>query len=374
MTFCVRHHYDSTFFCLLRTVNGHHKSAYGDHCTLNLPACCFSPGTPTQDEPWQGDHVMEKCNLHDLLPSLGMELDLAPLTQCLQSMNLTGSHSKQTTPCVNNSPLSSTCASNMKKSQPPPMDNTPPVTVQVAPLPVSPAFPTLSKCSDPSVHADTYKDSTSNTPSCNCTSTEQCASCLNRSLVISSPSPLCHSSPVIGKSQPFSQINSSQETKSPAHNSSPLASVLYPEHDAGNDVPSTTVGHQSANRSLLREHPSRNSYAEQDSYDLPNISGQASGQDEDVQLPGKEFSLATSTPVKGGSTRSLMVTSYTSKTDALDLPSQHLSFEIREGIFTGSCYHRDGSRLCKKVLLFIWLHLVKLIPSTKHFFSFYAVS
>ncbi|XP_044146274.1 PAS domain-containing serine/threonine-protein kinase isoform X2 [Bufo gargarizans] len=325
-----------------RTVNGYHKSSYGEHCTPNLPACCFSPGTPTQDEPWQGGQVLDKCNLHDLLPSLGMELDLAPLTHCLQSMTLTGSHSQQETPCVNDSPSSSTCASDVKKTQPPPMDDTSPVTVQVAP--VRPLV-TLSKCSDLAGNAHAHQDSTGISPSCNCTSTEPCASCLDRSLVISSPPPLCHSSPVNGNSQPNSPKNSSLNTKSPTHNSSLLANVLYPEHNevsAGNDVPSTTE-HVPANHSLLRARPSRNSSPEQVSHDSSSISpGQASGQDEDVQLSRKEFSHATSTPVRNGSVRSSMVIPY-AKT--LDLPSQYVSSEIKEGSFTGSCYHRDGSRL-----------------------------
>ncbi|XP_056420717.1 PAS domain-containing serine/threonine-protein kinase isoform X2 [Hyla sarda] len=331
-----------------RTLNGHHKSVHGDHCTLNLPACCFSPGTPTQDEPQQGGLVKEKCNLPDLLPSLGMELDLAPLTHCLQSMNLTGNR-KQNPPCVNNSPLSSPCASNVKKTQPLPMDNTTPVTVQVAPLPASPVFPAVSpsKCSDPTVSAHTDKDSNSNTPSCSCNSTEQCATCLDRSLVISSPPPLCHSSPITGKSQPLPLPN----TNSPTHNSSPLARELYPERNeacAGDEVPSTMVepDHQPANHPVFRAHPSRNSYTEQDLYGLPNMSPeQASGQVEDVQISRKEISHATSTPVKDGFTQSLMVPPYTNKSHALYLPTQYISSEIREGIFTGSCYHRDGSRL-----------------------------
>ncbi|CAJ0946238.1 unnamed protein product, partial [Ranitomeya imitator] len=127
-----------------RTTTGHHKSAYGDPCTMNLPTCCFSPGTPTQDELWEQDQETEKCNLHDLLPNLGMELDLAPLTHCLQSMNLTGSRSEQATPCANNSILSSTCASTMKKTQSPPMGNASPVTVQVAPSPASPVLPAVA--------------------------------------------------------------------------------------------------------------------------------------------------------------------------------------------------------------------------------------
>ncbi|XP_069831419.1 PAS domain-containing serine/threonine-protein kinase [Dendropsophus ebraccatus] len=322
-----------------RTLNGHHRSAYGNHCTLNLPACCFSPGTPTQDEPQQGGQ--EKCNLHDLLPSLGMELDLAPLTHCLQSMNLTGSHSKQNPPCVNNSP----CASKVEKTQPPPMDSTSPVTVQVAPLPVSPGFPAVipSQSSDPAISGQT-QNSTSNTPSCNCTSTEQCAQCLDRSLVITSPPPLCHSSPVNDKSHPLP----SQNTNSPTHDSS-LARVLYPEHDeacAGDEVPSTTVESDHPHANHFREHPSKNSYSDQDSYDLPNISpGEATGQDEDVRLPGKEFTNEKSTPVKDVITQSLMVPQCANKPHALYLPTQYISSEIREGIFTGSCYHRDGSRL-----------------------------
>ncbi|XP_075717483.1 PAS domain-containing serine/threonine-protein kinase [Rhinoderma darwinii] len=336
-----------------RTINGQHKAAYGDHCTL--PACCFSPGTPTQDEPGQGRQGREKCNLRDLLPSLGMELDLAPLTHCLQSMNLTGSHSKQTASCVNNSSLSSNGSSKVTKTQPPSVDNTSPVSVQVAPLPVFPVFPavTLSKCSDTAVNATPHKDRTSDTIFCHCTSTEQCATCLDKSLVVSSPSPLCHSSPVIGKSQAFSQNNSSLDTKSPLQDSSSLSSVLYPEHDevcAINEVPFTIVEpeHQSTSHSPRRLRPSRDTYPEQDIPGLLNDSSNispdvASEQDEDVQLPRKEYSHATSTPATDGSTQSLMVPRYAMT--PLDLPTQYISSEIREGVFTGSCYHRDGSRL-----------------------------
>ncbi|KAM3931684.1 PAS domain-containing serine/threonine-protein kinase [Leptodactylus fuscus] len=316
-----------------RTVNGLHKSAYGDHCTLNLPACCFSPGTPIQDEPWQGGQVTEKCNLRDLLPNMDMELDLAPLTHCLQSMNLTGSHNKETTPCINNS-LSSTCGSKVKETQPSPMDNASPVTVQVSPI-----FPAVTppKCPEPAVNA--HIDRTSHTPSCNCTGAEQCAACLDRSLVISSPPPLCHSSPVTGKSQPFLQRDPSQNTKC-----SPLASELYSEpHEvsAHNDVPSITVEpeHQTADHS----HPCRNSYPDQECCGSPNISP-APVQDEDEQLSKEEFPHATSTPVKDGSIQPSVVPLCANKTHTLDLPSQYIS-EIREGSFTGSCYHRDGSRL-----------------------------
>ncbi|XP_066454603.1 PAS domain-containing serine/threonine-protein kinase [Eleutherodactylus coqui] len=334
-----------------RTVNGHRKSAYGDPCTLKLPACCFSPGTPVQDEPWQGSHAIEKCNLNNLLPNLGMELDLAPLTHCLQSMNLTGSHSEQATPCVNHSSLSSTCASKVKKTPSPPKDSTSPVTVQVSPSLVSPVLPavTLSKCSDSTSDAPTHKDGTTDSPSCHCTNTEQCAPCLDKSLVISSPTPLCHSSPVTGKSHPFSQKDSPQNIKSPTQNPSPLAGGLYSEYNevrSGNEVSSTTAEpeHQPAKCSVLKT--SKNSYPDQDSYDSPNISpGQASGQEEEVRLPGKEVSHATSTPLRDGSTQSKTVTPYANKTHALELPSEYFSSEIREGIFTGSCYHRDGSRL-----------------------------
>ncbi|KAG8580673.1 hypothetical protein GDO81_007384 [Engystomops pustulosus] len=318
-----------------RTVNGYQKS-YGDYCTVNLPACCFSPGTPTQDEPWQTGQSMETCNIHDLLPSLGMELDLAPLTHCLQSMNLTGRHSKETTPYVNNSMSSCTSASNVNKAQSPPMENTSPVTVQVAPLPVSPVFPvvTLSKCSDPSTIVLTHKDSTSIAPSCNCTGMEQCASCLDRSLVISSPPPLCHSSPVVGKTQPFTQKDSN--TKCPTHNSSPLAIALNPDplgECADDDVPSAE--HPPATQS----HPNIDSDPQAIHNESP---GEISGQEEDALLSRKEISHVTSTPVKDGSSQSVP-TSYTSNT--LDLPAQYICSEIREGAFNGSCYHRDGSRL-----------------------------
>ncbi|XP_077147129.1 PAS domain-containing serine/threonine-protein kinase isoform X1 [Ranitomeya variabilis] len=327
-----------------RTIGGHHKSAYGDPCTMNLPTCCFSPGTPTQDELWERGQETEKCNLHDLLPSLGMELDLAPLTHCLQSMNLTGSRSEQATPCANNSTLSSTCASTMKKTQSPPMGNASPVTVQVAPSPASPVFPAvaLPEGSDPTINAQNHEDGTSSTPPCNCTSTEPCAPCLDSSLVMSSPPPLYHSSPVTGKSQP------SQNT-SPRNNTSPLASVMYPDHSeecAGHEVPSNTIEPEPGNPSVLRPRISGNSYSDQESYDSSNISsGQASGHNEEVQAPRTEFFHATSTPVKDGSTQSLMVTPCANKTHARELSTPYINSEIREGIFTGSCYHRDGSRL-----------------------------
>ncbi|XP_063771825.1 PAS domain-containing serine/threonine-protein kinase isoform X2 [Pseudophryne corroboree] len=354
------------------------SSSLTDHCTLSMPTFCQSPGTPTQDEPWEGGKAAGRCALNDLLPGVGMELDLSPLTHCLKSMNLTGINGQQKTPYVKKSSHSSGacpgtghdeyslplhCTSERNTMQPPPfsIDRTSPVTVQVAPLPNSPVLTTvgLSKCTDPNAHTHQVAPllTAGGTQSNNCTNTEESSPCNDNSPLISGPPPLFHSSPVMCVPEFVSPENSPLNTTPPPHNLSHL--VLCPQESTRNsewntdEVPFINIEHMhpfpiTTSLSPLHAHCSSNAHPEQD-VDGPGCDSSSRyperqlSQDDGEQLLKEAFSQVTSTPVKDGCPLSLVLPE--NHGHAVDLAPPSVNCEIKEGIFTGSCYHQDGSRL-----------------------------
>ncbi|XP_018423400.1 PREDICTED: PAS domain-containing serine/threonine-protein kinase [Nanorana parkeri] len=348
-----------------RTAIGQHQFAstsLPDQCSLGMPACCLSPGTPTQDEQWDRGPVIRRCLLHDLLPGVDME----PLTHCLKGLSLTGNYNQEkvkdeTKPnhflhaCHglehDENSHCHQCTSTLNKINPPP--NPAPVTVQVAPLLSCSIVPsvTLSICTKraENLHYNTPLPSVdADAPNNTCTAEDM--SC--NSPLISNP-PLCHSSPVSSK-QSFLQGNSLKNTDPPPHNPSQLLSAHCSEHideDVyADNIPSTSIETvYSALQSPLRTHQSVDAQPEQDidglDYDLPNRSPESpSSHNERTEPPTEEYSQVTSTPVRNRSTHSLVLTSLNHSHDVV-LPTSSYNGDIKEGNFSGCCHHRDGSRL-----------------------------
>ncbi|PIO16344.1 hypothetical protein AB205_0115730 [Aquarana catesbeiana] len=355
------------------TAVGQHQFAstsLPDQCSLGMPACCLSPGTPTQDEQWDREPAVRKCMLHDLLPGVDME----PLTHCLKGLSLTGSYNQQKAIDVKmlnhspdacpglehdgNSPCQH-CTSTMKKINPPP--NPAPVTAQVAPLLSCSMFSSVtpSGCTKPSenLHHDTPLPSVDVPESNNFTCTAQDVIC--NSPLISNP-PLCHSSPVNSKQSSLKRNYFKNTDHLPQNSSLPL-STPCPEHSAEDVyeevIPSTNT---ETVQSPLCTHLSADSEPEQNidglDCDLPNRPPERPSSHNGIAKPHREeYSQVTSTPVRNGSTCSLVLKS-TNRSHDLFLTTSSNNGEIKEGIFSGCCHHQDGSRLCKNFFLNFMLH------------------
>ncbi|XP_040204834.1 PAS domain-containing serine/threonine-protein kinase isoform X2 [Rana temporaria] len=337
------------------------STSFPDQCSLGMPACCLSPGTPTQDEQWDREPAVRKCMLHDLLP----EVDMEPLTHCLKGLSLTGTYNQKkamNAKSLNHSPDAcpglehdgnSPCQHCTSKSiNPPP--NPAPVTAQVAPLLSCSRFPsvTLSRCTKPSenLQHDTPLPSIDVPASNNFTCTAQDVTC-NKPL-ISNP-PLCHSSPVTTKQSSLKR-NCFKNADHPPQNSSLPLSTPCPEHSAEDVydeiIPSTNTDTlYSALQSPLCTHLSADSQPEQNidglDFDLPNRSPERPSSHNGTAKPTREeYSQVTSTPVRNGSSCSLVLKSANHSHD-LFRTSSFNNGEIKDGNFSGCCHHQDGSRL-----------------------------
>ncbi|XP_075425661.1 PAS domain-containing serine/threonine-protein kinase isoform X2 [Ascaphus truei] len=384
-----------------RAVISHRRasSSTAEHFTSTVPACCLSPGTPTQDERWEGDPSLGKCARHDLHPGMDMELDIAPLTHCLRTLSLIGRQGGEKAPLVDK-PTSflpaSPCAAcpSVEQAQAsqdgspqstvppatrscnPPLcevqpalffDNSPPITVQVAPFPNSAAlmtsFPFPGSTPISTVPAipfpgDTPLITAPAIPSFNSTnlSTVQTAPSLDSSPPSSGPTPLCHSSPM---QSPFSHNGSPLNTMStsPHSNISLLRSVATP-FISDNITLITVPSPSTALNILLSPLPTPPSTVTQLASHLDGRSlfkgDCATPNRKSDRPPAKkvgegspgELSQVTSTLVRDVCVDSLELASPDlSLAHPLELHVPSLVDGIREGMYTGSCYHRDGSRL-----------------------------
>ncbi|XP_068136731.1 LOW QUALITY PROTEIN: PAS domain-containing serine/threonine-protein kinase [Hyperolius riggenbachi] len=311
--------------------------------------------TPTQDEQWDRGAPAVKCMLHDLLPQVDME----PLTHCLKGLSFSEGYNQQKymdEEKPDHSPEASICigTSALKSMTPPPEPA--PVTSQVTSLCNSPVRPSLilSKCTEPAGYshhgAPLFSEDTS--PSNHFTCTAQGAS--NSLPPISDPPPFCHSSPQTSKPQSFGDINNLLNTDIPPHNSSPPLSHPNPEHSIEeaydiNDMPSTQIiSAHFAQRSPEHSSSLTNGEPDIDSLDChsPNRSPDRSeGPFETKETFEEELPQVTSTPVRDESVHSLVLKRSSSHSHVLVPPPPFVNGEIKEGSFTGCCYHRDGSRI-----------------------------
>ncbi|KAM9316466.1 PAS domain-containing serine/threonine-protein kinase [Gastrophryne carolinensis] len=339
-----------------RTDTGQHKfssTSLPHHCSMGVTSCCLSPGTPTQDEPWDTRPTAGKCVLHDLLPGVGME----HLTHCLKGLTMTGGYDLQKLGDVSK-PIDSPdachglvhdadgCDSQFSPTTtnivPPP--DPAPVTSQVVPLPSCPLFPsdTLSNCTQPGDHFPSGNpfllvDAPSLFNHTSIVKTEPC-----KEQCISSDPPLCHSSPVKSK-LPLMQQNVSPTTDHAIHNSISL-SIPCPKHCTENKNATSVTPSIKIKTACFpaQTFPSTDVHSEisgleNDSTDsLPSHSG--------IAQPWTEYSQVCSTPVKDRSLHSLVSTPPGNSSHPLVfLPPNN--GDIREGNYAGCCYHRDGSRI-----------------------------
>ncbi|KAM5165651.1 PAS domain-containing serine/threonine-protein kinase [Mantella aurantiaca] len=344
-----------------RTAVGQHQfssTSFPDQCSMGMPTCCLSPGTPTQDEQWDRGQSVGKCMLHGLLPAVDME----PLTHCLKGLRLTGNYSQHKEMDVSKPNQSSDdcpglehdedsphqhCTSAIEKINSPP--NLAPVTAQVAPLLSCSMFPSLAVSRDTehaeNLHHDKSLPSVDVAASDNFTCTEQDLS--SNSPFISNP-PLCHSSPVTSQ-QSVLQGNFFKEPDPSPHNSSLPLSTPYSNNSAENvstdNIPSTKLETvYCALQSPLLEDTQPGQDISGLDCDLPNTSPERpSSHNGRAMSPTEEYSQITSTPVRNGSTRSLVLKSENHSHDLF--PPNSVNGEIKEGNFSGCCHHRDASRL-----------------------------
>ncbi|KAM4771152.1 PAS domain-containing serine/threonine-protein kinase [Rhinophrynus dorsalis] len=367
-------------------------SHQAEPCILTAPACCLTPGTPTQDEQGDGGPSLGNCTTNFLCSEMDMESNLSPLTHCLRSLNLSGSqrakmaldghkfinsHSASPTLRQNDSfpssasPTRPSCTSTMSKIQPKCLLNdSPPVTVQVVPLPNNPSLSVvtsspLSISLPEALHDDTPLMNTDATPVFISTNTVQTTSCDKFPEISSLPS-LCPSIQVTGIAQSVNSLSSthpntmltpssrnscstelalsqSTEYASSTSQSVPLTTEPAPLFDYGISL-CTLPSERSSDEQLESNldggvivHERHCGTLNRSSCSSPTLT---SGE----RLPGEELSQVTSTPVKDvNNLESESATISRSHTQELQVPS--VGAEIREGMYTGSCYHRDGSRL-----------------------------
>ncbi|XP_018119354.1 PAS domain-containing serine/threonine-protein kinase isoform X2 [Xenopus laevis] len=347
--------------------------APAEYCLQPVPTCCISPGTPTQDEPWEG----RKYAGHDH----DLESGITPLTHCLRTLSLSRSHTekKEVQKLTNSniptlekafrSVMSPFHSSVKDKHQPPNgLGVSPPITVQVTRLPDNPAFLTetisMSNGCHNAPHHETLFLHEDVTHTMNKTNVAQSRPSANNNSDISSPS-LCHHSPVLKSTLAVHANNAGANTipTSPLHidfSLSPVSAVSFSEYitqstsdaSCSPDKTQTKVAAASCpiNTVLSPLSTDKGSESPVNLYNrnspTPSLSPcRAEELDADNRLPREESSPSqvTSTPVKDDSAHS-------SQMESADLSHKELQVpfaggEIQEGIFNGSCYHRDGSRL-----------------------------
>ncbi|KAM8953174.1 PAS domain-containing serine/threonine-protein kinase [Pelodytes ibericus] len=369
-----------------RTAITQHETASStpaDQCIPTMPTCCLSPGTPTQDEPWVGGFTLGKSTTHDLIPGMDAESEMAPLSHCLKIMSLTGSQDEEKSPPVNEpvcspsrSPAEEHCdskSSTLSKTQLPiTLNSTFPVTTQIAPLICNPAHMSVtnpvSMCMDTVITLPDEPPFTNGgvLPLFNCTSTTN-----------SPPSPLTSSPPpIVGHSSPAPCTH--QYLHKPSSSPPNTESTLPSQHDSLQGTVSEIKVPENINPCLVCSSPTRenmpinteppHSFAKHiptNSLATHPLTGKgldiglvitdcecrrspdtSMGQDVEEGHP-EGFSHVTSTPVKDGCALSLELASPAqshARTMELRIPSM-ADDEIREGLYTGSCYHKDGSRL-----------------------------
>ncbi|KAE8604518.1 hypothetical protein XENTR_v10014730 [Xenopus tropicalis] len=389
---------------LTRAVNNQEmavSSAPENDYLQSVPTCCVSPGTPTQDEPWE----REKYTRHDL----DLESGITPLTHCLRTLSLSKSQSEkkeahqhinshQVFPTVEKafSPVLSPCPSAVGEIHQPPnaLGVSPPITVQVTRLPGSPSFlsettsiPLRNVCSNAHHHGTLLQAEI--THNMNETNAARSTPSANNIPVISSP-PLCHHNPVI-KTASVIHANNAGANNTPSstlHNNlslSPVSTVSFSEYImqstantscSPDKIPTIVDADSCPTSSVLSPLPTELSTENKDSESLvggvflynrnsptPNLSPCRSVEPDAVNRLSREesspippsqegesnryssetLSQVTSTPVKDDSPHSLQLESADLSHKELQVP--FAGGEIREGIFNGSCYHRDGSRL-----------------------------
>ncbi|KAM4693654.1 PAS domain-containing serine/threonine-protein kinase [Discoglossus pictus] len=346
-------------------------STPAEHCTPTVPACCLSPGTPTQDESWEGGRMLGKCTMHDLCSRMDTELDIAPLSHCLRTLSLVGNNGEGKTPSVDK-PIHnsvSSCPTNLDKVQPPlTLNVASPITVQVAPLPHSPANMTINSSSistsnDPDVSSENPLITADNavlntvqaTPSCKCSP-------------LGSNPPLRQSIPVNDIMQPhYSPSNqplkiihtlpsssdmllSTEDTQWISENTSwstmcASSSSKDAHINTGTASPTdkTTLSplptRHSTDTPLETDFESENVYEEQHgtAYPSPTKTGES---------PARQPSQVTSTPKQDDLVHSPELRAAAlNHVHSLELQLPFVGDKIQEGSFTGSCYHRDSSRL-----------------------------
>ncbi|XP_053316399.1 PAS domain-containing serine/threonine-protein kinase [Spea bombifrons] len=307
-----------------------------DYHTSAAHACCLSLGTPTEDEPWEGGFGPGKCSMHALLPRTDTESDLTPLTHCFRSMALTGCRENEEAPRMNQSvrspsasPAGDQCNSSAASTSsqtsdlnkihlPSSLNDLPPVTTQVEPLPNRPAMMPANN--------DFTADPTAPDPS-NATSDEETSERLNGSYT---PQPI--SSPPNAASDPSS------------HEQSAVSCLIVP----GTTATNLTFAN---NRPLSPRSTHTCPGTELELHLNPigvDVEGSGpSGAEEEVERPPEQvFSCVTSTPIKnGGDLSSDLDCSASRRAHTMELRVPSMNDEVREGKYSGCCYHKDGSRL-----------------------------
>ncbi|CAH2246727.1 PAS domain-containing serine threonine- kinase [Pelobates cultripes] len=338
-----------------------------DYCSPAVHACCLSPGTPTQDEPCDGGFAIRKCTLHTLGSGMNTGSDITLLTHCLKSMSMTGGTGEEKACDLNKPPSSasaslavehcdsllnsvppstSSCASAQGRSQPPFCSNySSPITTQVAPLPNNPALMTvnnpLGMGPDAPIPSQSDNPCINGDGSCVVQSSKSPLQCRN------SPHP--YTTPFIdaASSSPANRLSTSpsQNASCPSSLSAltlPLnpikcSSCSPPESKAIDIAPVPSSGN------IRTMGPSIGTELElhENGCGFLDISRL---QDDEANLPEEAFPKVTSTPVKDGRISELASSTLScASTTELRVPT--MVEEIREGMYAGSCYHKDGSRL-----------------------------
>uniref|UniRef100_A0A8C5PS43 PAS domain-containing serine/threonine-protein kinase n=1 Tax=Leptobrachium leishanense TaxID=445787 RepID=A0A8C5PS43_9ANUR len=345
--------------------------------------CCLSPGTPTQDEPWVGGFALGKCTLHSL--SLGMNTgsDVTLLTHCLKGMSLTRSpvddvasplnkpsSSLNASPpaehCDPLPPSMPSCPFANSTSQPPFLSNyLAPITTQVARLPDNPAL--ISMKNPPTTSADCITTSQSDTlclsgdshPAVNGTSTISKESCVTQPpLRSSAPLVSCHIIPGVhaeSNSPPSAPRTSQSQNLTPSSTESDHEESIA----IGTEPVSSPKNNSLASQVKISEVERIATGNPDEEYcQSPDASVTPFGRE---RLSEEFFAHVTSTPVKDMHTPELSYAVSSASTAELRVPS--MGEEIREGMYAGSCYHRDGSRL------YIQFHVQSVAIDGAHMFN-----
>ncbi|XP_053565877.1 PAS domain-containing serine/threonine-protein kinase [Bombina bombina] len=331
-----------------------------ERCIPNVPACCLSPGTPTQDEQWKRAPSLGPYIPHDNEP------DIAPLSHCFRSLNLIGSHEEENTFHDNKlteqisvksliSPLTPPCTSTKNKVQRPLSLNVSfPITEQVSPLPAPRTMNSGPLSTNDGTVFLKSESPDQTTPAHGSSPMQPC------------PLPLLQSSPVTDTVQvihtpsslalnilpapvpvDLSTLPAQSVAKNIIHNTV-CTSCSLEITDRNADLAPITAGDPFPSVSLTR--PSTDTQLELhlkggDKYNR-NGSNSLSAERGDI-LSREVLSPVTSTPVKDELILSLELTTcaMTSVVSRKELQAPNMAVEIQEGLFAGSCYHRDGSRL-----------------------------
>ncbi|KAG8445392.1 hypothetical protein GDO86_010249 [Hymenochirus boettgeri] len=369
-----------------------------DHCTLPAPTCCISPGTPTQDEPWVGGILLGKCIKHDL------ESGLTPLTLCLGTLSLgaqkedreynenqstNSKYAVPSNPCVNSTKFVS--SSDKITKHPFPIEDYPPITVQVARLPICPPSMTGTSSPTPVCHnpSNCTRLQMDSGPVLNETNTVQSVQCVNNSAAVLGPSPLYHETqtPYINSvhcidlpdtdhkkssSTNFNDDSSHKPASIPSFPSNVIQNTALPSCLAFNKLHNTETAPNNANATFQRPQNSNQSDLQDDilimcngskpkSSPSPSISFAMdsddfspekspstllSTPDKDEGHSSERLSQFTSTPVKDKCAQILELSADLRHKASMELQIPFVGDEIREGMYTGCCYHSDGSRLC----------------------------